>query len=72
MEPCGERLSGNTPCALNLRDAKISRVVIGVKEPDTFISATNGLKALEDAGIRIDYCDELTEECLALNRHFEK
>jgi pyrimidine deaminase RibD-like protein len=69
MEPCGERLSGNTPCALNLREGKIKRVVIGFKEPDTFISATSGIKVLIEAELQIDYCEELREECLALNNH---
>jgi pyrimidine deaminase RibD-like protein len=69
MEPCGERLSGNPTCALGIRDAGISRVVIGVKEPDNFISSTSGLKVLMDAGIEIEYCEELREACLALNRH---
>ncbi|KND00998.1 uncharacterized protein SPPG_04094 [Spizellomyces punctatus DAOM BR117] len=69
MEPCGERLSGNTPCAHRLVDAKVARVVMGVKEPPSFIAECQGSALLRDNGITVDYLAGFEEACLAPNKH---
>ena len=53
MEPCGERLSGKEPCAFRIIKAGIKRVVIGAKEPSTFIQNCAGLRLLQNAGIEV-------------------
>src|SRR5271170_4714857 len=39
MEPCSERLSGNKPCTDRILESGglIGRVILGVREPDTFV-----------------------------------
>ena len=67
MEPCSERLSGNKPCAQRIIDfGRMSKVVIAVKEPPTFIEQCQGVDLLEQAGIAVDYSGDkaLQEECL--------
>ena len=67
LEPCS--YTGRTaPCALALKAASISRVVIGHLDPNPKVSG-NGVKILEDAGICVDYpC--LEEEAKTLNIGF--
>ncbi|AEO64413.1 uncharacterized protein THITE_123781 [Thermothielavioides terrestris NRRL 8126] len=60
MEPCNERLSGNRTCVeriLGLGDA-IKVVYVGIREPDTFIKRNEGIKRLEDAGIKVVVLDD--------------
>jgi len=52
LEPCSH--TGRTgPCTQAIIDAKISRVVVGVLDPDKQV-AGNGIKQLQDAGITVD------------------
>ncbi|KAK2881768.1 hypothetical protein FQN49_000435 [Arthroderma sp. PD_2] len=66
MEPCNERLSGNTPCVeriLKLKNA-ITAVYVGIREPDTFISENSGIKRLEDAGIAVHFVEGMQDRIL--------
>ena len=57
MEPCGERLSGKTPCATRLIEAGVARVICGIREPKHFISNCLGTDQLREAGIIVDYLE---------------
>ncbi|KAJ3286915.1 hypothetical protein HK104_008837 [Borealophlyctis nickersoniae] len=57
MEPCGERLSGKTPCAQLLLDAGIARVVMGIEEPRKFITDCSGAALLRGKGVRVDHVE---------------
>jgi pyrimidine deaminase RibD-like protein len=69
MEPCSERLSGNTSCTDRILEAVglIRRVVLGVREPDKFVKCV-GVERLEQGGIVIVRNEdvELEKECLAV------
>ncbi|KAK3292415.1 cytidine deaminase-like protein [Chaetomium fimeti] len=47
MEPCNERLSGSRTCV----------VYVGIREPDTFIQRNEGIRRLEEAGIKVEMLD---------------
>ncbi|XWW95649.1 hypothetical protein V2A60_003615 [Cordyceps javanica] len=57
MEPCNERLSGNTTCATRILrlNGAIKTVYVGIREPGTFIANNDGQKRLEDAGVNVVY-----------------
>jgi len=58
LEPCSH--TGKTgPCTQAIVDAKITRVVVGVIDPDKHV-AGNGIKKLRDAGITVDVGIEQT------------
>ena len=58
LEPCSH--TGRTgPCTRAIIDAKISRVVVGIIDPDKQV-AGNGIKQLRDAGITVDVGIEQT------------
>lgn len=66
VEPCYKRLSGNLPCVervLRLRKV-ITKVYVGVKEPEKFVGANTGRKQLEDAGIEVVLVDGMEKEIL--------
>ncbi|KAI8805405.1 cytidine deaminase-like protein [Cladochytrium replicatum] len=69
MEPCGERLSGKTPCANLLVAAGVARVVVGIREPPFFVPSCIGTDLLRDSGIVVDYIQGMDDECLAPNKH---
>ncbi|KAI8827081.1 cytidine deaminase-like protein [Fimicolochytrium jonesii] len=69
MEPCGERLSGNLPCARRLLEVGIGRVVVGVGEPKNFIAECQGTRQLRESGVVVDYLVGFEEACLAPNKH---
>ncbi|PKY04455.1 cytidine and deoxycytidylate deaminase zinc-binding domain protein [Aspergillus campestris IBT 28561] len=58
MEPCGKRLSGNQPCVQRIVDTRrgdrrgVEKVYFGVKEPETFVGASETCRRLTDAGIQ--------------------
>lgn len=65
MEPCNLRLSGNLPCVDRIIAAKkISKVYLGVKEPEKFVGENEGRKKLEAAGIECVHVPGLEEEIL--------
>jgi diaminohydroxyphosphoribosylaminopyrimidine deaminase/5-amino-6-(5-phosphoribosylamino)uracil reductase len=69
LEPHG--FHGRTPpCTDRLIEAKVARVVVGMKDPNPRV-AGKGLKQLEKAGIEV-VCGVLEEECRCLNRPYLK
>ncbi|KAI5792362.1 cytidine deaminase-like protein [Pyronema domesticum] len=65
MEPCSERLSGNQPCLYRiLETGAIKTVVVGVKEPGTFVKENIAEKKLWDGGVRYLKVDGIEEEAL--------
>jgi pyrimidine deaminase RibD-like protein len=67
MEPCSERLSGNKPCTDRIIEAGrlIGRVILGVREPDTFVRCI-GVEKLQQQGIVVvrNEDEQLEKECL--------
>jgi len=66
MEPCSERLSGQTPCAQRIISfGRITSVIIAVREPDTFVDCI-GVEQLQRAGITVAFSDDidLQSQCL--------
>ncbi|KAI8920652.1 cytidine deaminase-like protein [Entophlyctis helioformis] len=57
MEPCSLRLSGNVPCVQRLIDARVARVVVGVREPPDLVQNCTGVELLEQAGIQVVLLD---------------
>ncbi|KAJ5189594.1 CMP/dCMP deaminase zinc-binding [Penicillium cf. griseofulvum] len=70
MEPCGKRLSGNTPCVQRImRTAQggregIRKVYFGVKEPGTFVGESEGCRLLTQAGIEWEHVGGMEKEIL--------
>ncbi|KAI0459035.1 cytidine deaminase-like protein [Xylaria acuta] len=66
VEPCSQRLSGNTPCVDRILaiGKRIKTVYVGVQEPDTFVSGNSGRRKLEDAGIEISLVSGLEKDIL--------
>nr|WP_279306196.1 bifunctional diaminohydroxyphosphoribosylaminopyrimidine deaminase/5-amino-6-(5-phosphoribosylamino)uracil reductase RibD [Paeniclostridium sordellii] len=69
LEPCSHY--GKTPpCVDKIINNKISRVVIGMMDPNKLVSG-QGIKKLQDAGIEVEV-GVLGEECKKLNEVFIK
>ncbi|KIW34547.1 uncharacterized protein PV07_01324 [Cladophialophora immunda] len=77
LEPCGKRLSGNTPCVQRIvatRDPTaatgggggggIRKVVFGAREPGTFVQDSQSLQMLDAAGVPWEYVAGMEEEIL--------
>jgi len=69
LEPCGRRLSGNTPCVERIIDTQASRVrvtkvVFGAREPGTFVKDSKSLQKLDAAGIPWEYVPDLQDQIL--------
>lgn len=71
MEPCSVRLSGNRPCASRIIEAKIERIVVGVREPPNLVSC-EGISLLEREGIQVVIVPNVHDACLAPNQHILK
>lgn len=69
MEPCSLRLSGKKSCTERIIEAKVSRVIVGVGEPDVFVDKCEGIEKLRAAGVVVDELDGLQRACLAPNVH---
>ena len=69
LEPCNHH--GRTPpCSRALVEAKVSRVVVGVGDPNPLVSSA-GIATLEQAGIRVSIMDgKEREACYEINREF--
>ncbi|KAI8336315.1 cytidine deaminase-like protein [Chlamydoabsidia padenii] len=68
MEPCSIRLSGNRPCVQSIVAAKISKVVMGVREPPHLVNC-QGVQLLGQHGIQVFIVPGVQEDCLAPNKH---
>jgi len=71
LEPCNERLSGNTTCVQNILEARskmggLNTIYTGVREPTKFIGINEGQKRLEAAGISVVYITGFEEEILKI------
>ncbi|PQE14614.1 hypothetical protein CJF31_00008614 [Rutstroemia sp. NJR-2017a BVV2] len=69
MEPCAKRLSGNVSCLERIlklgEDGRgIRKVVVGVKEPETFVGENEGRRRLEEKGIEVFAVEGLEKEIL--------
>ena len=73
MEPCSRRLSGKVPCTVRCIEAGVARVVLAVKEPDTFVRDCAGVSELVEAGLSVSASDDAECRRLALtaNRHLD-
>ncbi|KAJ2690718.1 hypothetical protein IWW39_000520 [Coemansia spiralis] len=68
MEPCSSPRMSKVPCTTHIINAGIAKVVIGVKEPESFVNC-QGVKTLVAAGIDVVHLKILQEECLTTNIH---
>lgn len=50
MEPCSERLSGNTPRTNRILECGIGTVIIGVREPPKFVKCKGIELLVENRG----------------------
>ena len=70
LEPCSH--TGRTgPCTEAIIEAGITRVVVGIVDPDEHVSGS-GIKRLQDAGVQVDvghYHDEITAQLAAYIKH---
>lgn len=57
MEPCGNRLSSNKTCVDYIINSPIKTVVIGMKEPNTFINKPCGMEKLKLHNINVIMMD---------------
>ena len=69
LEPCSH-FGKTPPCADALIDAKVSRVVVGMTDPNPQVSG-RGIQKLRDAGIDV-VSGVLAEQAAALNKGFIK
>ncbi len=53
LEPCTSRSERKIPCAERIKARKLSRVVIGILDPDQRICG-RGVRALRDGGVEVD------------------
>lgn len=67
LEPCSH-FGKTPPCTELLVKNKISKVIIGIKDPNPLV---DGIKYLKQAGISVK-TDVLRNECLELNKFFLK
>jgi pyrimidine deaminase RibD-like protein len=67
MEPCSVRTSGLAPCTDALIASNIKRCIIGVAEPDDFVTC-EGAEKLKKAGIEVLWQPGLEKECLEVAR----
>lgn len=69
LEPCSHY--GRTPpCADALIESKVSRVLIGMSDPNPLVSG-KGIEKLRSAGINVQ-CGIMKRECIRLNEPFIK
>lgn len=73
LEPCTTRKHhSKVPCAERIAECKVSRVVIGMLDPNPSIKG-NGVERLRQANIRVEFFpDELMSEVEAMNRDFRR
>ena len=87
LEPCGKRLSGNTPCVQRIISTRrspgesgttkggkggIRKVIFGAKEPGTFVKDSESCRMMTDAGVDWEYVEGLRDEILAVAKEGHK
>ncbi|KAI5850879.1 cytidine deaminase-like protein [Tricharina praecox] len=73
MEPCAKRTSGDKSCVERIVDAGgIGTVVVGVKEPNTFVQGNQAKELLEVKGIKYLYVPGLEREILVVAERSHK
>ncbi|MCX7820166.1 MAG: bifunctional diaminohydroxyphosphoribosylaminopyrimidine deaminase/5-amino-6-(5-phosphoribosylamino)uracil reductase RibD [Brevinematales bacterium] len=72
LEPCVDYEGKRTPsCAKALIDAKVKKVIIGMKDPNPKVKG-KGIEMLKKAGIQVEFTDYHHKELLNLNEDFFK
>lgn len=72
LEPCTTRNHPKVPCAERLIERKVSRVVVGMLDPNQMITG-RGIRRLRDANIAVAlFPPELMAEVEELNRNFTR
>jgi pyrimidine deaminase RibD-like protein len=72
LEPCTTRNHPKVPCAQRLIDRKVSRVVVGMLDPNQMITG-RGIRKLRDANIAVDlFPPQLMADVEDLNRDFTR
>jgi pyrimidine deaminase RibD-like protein len=72
LEPCTKRSPEKIPCAVRLNDRKVSRVVIGMLDPNPDIRGS-GVRLLQAAGITVEqFENDLWAQVEELNRDFRR
>lgn len=66
MEPCNKRASGKRSCVDRILALKgwITKVYVGVAEPEIFVGQNEGRRRLLEAGIEVQVVEGLEEEIL--------
>lgn len=69
LEPCAH-FGRTPPCAYALRDAQVSRVVVGYVDPNPLVEG-KGVNILKQAGVHVDLIDpDVMQECWEINEDF--
>jgi len=70
LEPCSKRQPPKRPCAHRIAEKRVSRVVIGIPDPNPDIHG-RGIAYLQDHGVKVDFFDhDLTKRIEQANREF--
>ncbi|KAI9678862.1 MAG: hypothetical protein M1817_005922 [Caeruleum heppii] len=69
MEPCTHRLSGQVPCVQRILATRrqgqgVSKVLVGVREPTTFVANNSAQALLSESGIQYEHVSGLEDEIL--------
>jgi len=69
LEPCTTRSHDKVPCANRIIKRGIGRVVIGMLDPNPSIQG-KGMYTLDEAGVKVQLAERLTDEIKELNEQF--